>query len=105
MRTAALLAATARSPSVGTLAAMADSPRSPVSRRDVLKGASGSGLLAAAGPFLLRTSPAGQQRSAASSDGVPEQVHLTWGANPATSVVVSWASAGRAARRPGRITR
>jgi hypothetical protein len=30
--------------------------------------------------------------------GTPEQIHLTWGENPATSVVVSWASPGPAAR-------
>ena len=36
--------------------------------------------------------------SAPASDGTPEQVHLTWGNDPATSVVVSWASPGRAVR-------
>jgi hypothetical protein len=39
------------------------------------------------------------RRSRGASDGTPEQVHLTWSDNPATGVVVSWASAGQA-RRP-----
>ncbi|MBO0820796.1 MAG: fibronectin type III domain-containing protein, partial [Nocardiopsaceae bacterium] len=34
-----------------------------------------------------------------SGGGTPEQVHLTWGEDPATTVVVSWVSPGRA-RRP-----
>jgi hypothetical protein len=37
------------------------------------------------------------------SDGTPEQIHLTWGENPATGVVVSWASPGPAARPQVRI--
>src|SRR5215469_8356470 len=36
-------------------------------------------------------------------NGTPEQVHLTWGDDPATSVVVSWASPGRAVRPRVRI--
>jgi hypothetical protein len=36
-------------------------------------------------------------------NGTPEQVHLTWGDDPATSVVVSWASPGRALRPRVRI--
>ena len=32
----------------------------------------------------------------AAKDGTPEQVHLTWGADPARSVVVSWTSRGKA---------
>ena len=34
----------------------------------------------------------------ASNDGTPEQIHLTWGNDPARSVVVSWASPGQATR-------
>jgi hypothetical protein len=30
------------------------------------------------------------------ADGTPEQIHLTWGNDPSRSVVVSWASPGRA---------
>ncbi len=40
---------------------------------------------------------------AAGGDGTPEQVHLTWGENPATSVVVSWASPEPATRPRVRI--
>jgi hypothetical protein len=36
-------------------------------------------------------------------NGTPEQVHLTWGDDPATSVVVSWATPGRAVRPRVRI--
>jgi predicted secreted protein len=68
-----------------------------MSRRQVLAGAGGTGLLAAT------VSPAKAamraRRSRAASDGTPEQVHLTWSENPATGVVVSWASPGQA-RRP-----
>jgi hypothetical protein len=32
----------------------------------------------------------------AAADGTPEQVHLTWGTDPARSVVVSWTSRGKA---------
>ena len=39
----------------------------------------------------------------AAGGGTPEQVHLTWGDDPATSVVVSWASPGPAARPQVRI--
>jgi len=72
-----------------------------MSRRQVLAGAGGTGLLAAA----TSTSPAkaaatrGRRARAGSADGTPEQVHLTWSENPATGVVVSWASPGPA-RRP-----
>ncbi|HUN32925.1 MAG TPA: metallophosphoesterase family protein [Trebonia sp.] len=40
---------------------------------------------------------------AALNNGTPGQVHLTWGGDPATSVVVSWASPGRALRPRVRI--
>src|SRR5262249_6194124 len=36
-------------------------------------------------------------------DGTPEQIHLTWGDDPARSVVVSWASPGQAVRPRVRI--
>ena len=69
-----------------------------MSRRQVLAGAGGTGLLAAA---TVSPAKAGTRarRSRGASDGTPEQVHLTWSDNPATGVVVSWASAGQA-RRP-----
>jgi hypothetical protein len=72
---------------------------SELSRREVLVGAGGTGLLAAVGAGTLRSPVASAaSRMASSGDGTPEQVHLTWGNDPATSVVVSWASPGRALR-------
>ena len=47
---------------------------------------------------LRAPSASAASRAASSGDGTPEQVHLTWGNDPATSVVVSWASPGRAVR-------
>ena len=68
-----------------------------MSRRQVLAGAGGTGLLAATvSPAKAATRA---RRSRAAGDGTPEQVHLTWSENPATGVVVSWASPGQA-RRP-----
>jgi hypothetical protein len=63
----------------------------PVSRRGFLTGAGAAGLAAAA-------SPMGAERTAkaASPDGTPEQIHLTWGEDPSHVVVVSWASAAQA---------
>jgi hypothetical protein len=70
--------------------------------------ASGTGLLAAtasAVPASAATGSTVHNRSAASGsgDGTPEQIHLTWGEDPATSVVVSWASPGRSTRPRVRI--
>ena len=49
----------------------------------------------------------GQSRASggqpALGNGTPEQVHLTWGDHPATSVIVSWGSPARAARPRVRI--
>ena len=76
-------------------------PRSSLSRRQVL-AAGGTGLLAAtATPAKAATARRGART--AGGDGTPEQVHLTWGDDPATSVVVSWASPGQAARPQVRI--
>ncbi|MDE1179757.1 metallophosphoesterase family protein [Paraburkholderia sp.] len=66
-------------------------PNATVSRRGFLKLAGASGFATAAGTI------AGPARSAtATPDGTPEQVHLTWGADPASEVVVSWASLAQA---------
>jgi hypothetical protein len=71
-----------------------------MSRRQVLAGAGGTGLLAAtAGPATA----AARARKARGSAGTPEQIHLTWGESPTTGVVVSWASAGPAVRPRVRI--
>ena len=74
--------------------------RSGVSRRQVLVGASTTGLLAAT---ATATGAAGQTAQAAvrrsrKGDGTPEQIHLTWGEDPTSSVFVSWASPDRATR-------
>jgi hypothetical protein len=68
------------------------------SRREILAGAGGIGLLAATAPAAKsRIVRLGAARSS-SGGGTPEQVHLTWGQDPATSVTVSWASPGPATR-------
>src|SRR5712664_922403 len=78
----------------------ARSSRWPMSRRQVLAGAGGTGLLAAtASPARAAT----RARRSRASDGTPEQIHLTWGDPPATSVVASWASPGQAVRPRVRI--
>jgi Purple acid Phosphatase, N-terminal domain/Calcineurin-like phosphoesterase len=71
---------------------MSDDAEPGLSRRQLL-AAGTTGLIAtaavppAAGPNRRRAGPA---------DGTPEQIHLTWGDDPARSVVVSWASPGQA---------
>jgi len=59
-----------------------------VSRRGFFK--IGVSSLAAAAPLAV------VKVQAATADGTPEQVHLTWGTDPASSVVISWASAAQA---------
>lgn len=44
-----------------------------------------------------------RQGLARACDGTPEQIHLTWGQNPATGVVISWSSPGHAVRPRARI--
>ena len=78
----------------------ARSSRSPVSRRQVL-AAGGTGLLAATAS--ASRAAARTRKARAAGDGTPEQIHLTWGENPATSVVISWASPEPAARPRARI--
>jgi len=60
----------------------------------VLATAGTAGLLAAV-PVLRGTQQAAASTSPA-DDGTPEQIHLTFGADPATSMTVSWASPGQA---------
>jgi hypothetical protein len=81
--------------------------RSGLSRRQVLAAAGGTGLIAAtAGTAAAQTAQAVQplanprrtRARGATGDGTPEQIHLTWGDDPTTSVVVSWATPGQAAR-------
>ena len=72
-----------------------------MSRRQIL-AAGGTGLLAATAN-ASRAAARTRRARAAGGDGPPEQIHLTWGENPATSVVVSWASPDAATRPQVRI--
>jgi Purple acid Phosphatase, N-terminal domain/Calcineurin-like phosphoesterase len=77
-----------------------------VSRRIVLKGAAGIGAAIGVGGLLDVTIP--QRALAASDPGTttvplptttePEQLHLTWGADPTREVTVSWAAPGTVAQ-------
>jgi len=58
-----------------------------VSRRGFLKLAGASGFATAAASLAVPG-----RAAAASPDGTPEQIHLTWGEDPSSEVVVSWAS-------------
>jgi hypothetical protein len=79
---------------------MSDDAGSGLSRRQVL-AASGTGLLAATTNAVpARGAPRARPVTA---DGTPEQVHLTWGDDPARSVVISWAAPGQAVRPRVRI--
>jgi hypothetical protein len=62
--------------------------RQVVSRRLFLKGTGGVALAGALAPFLFE----GQAFAALGSGTVPEQVHLQWGTDPSSTVVISWAS-------------
>jgi hypothetical protein len=62
--------------------------------------AAGTGLVAATAAAPARAAARGRQEAA---DGTPEQIHLTWGDDPTTRVVVSWASPGQADRPRVRI--
>ena len=59
-----------------------------------------AGLLSATAAVPSRAAARGRFEAA---DGTPEQVHLTWGDDPTSAVVVSWASAGQASRPRVRI--
>jgi len=78
-----------------------ENTRTSLSRRHMLT-AGGAGLLATAATAAVPATAAAaiSPRASAdpSTDGTPEQIHLTWGNDPATSVVVSWASPGQAIR-------
>jgi hypothetical protein len=62
-----------------------------ISRRTFVSGVGLSGLLRAASSRDLD----GDSESK-SADGTPEQIHLTWGEDPASSVCLSWASTAQA---------
>lgn len=62
-----------------------------ISRRSFVTGASLAGVAAA-----VAAHASGIAGAATPADGTPEQIHLTWGEDPATSVAISWASTGQA---------
>ena len=62
-----------------------------ISRREFVKGA---GVAAAASSL----DPLGTAAQGAGGDGTPEQIHLTWGEDPASTVFVSWATPSAALR-------
>jgi hypothetical protein len=77
-----------------------------IRRRSVLKGAAGIGAVIGAGGLL---DVAIEQRALAAPDPgnttvplptttAPEQLHLTWGADPKTQVTASWAAPGTVAQ-------
>jgi hypothetical protein len=70
-----------------------DNAATSVSRRGFLTGAGAAGLAAAAGPLAIGGTA---NATPTTPDGTPEQIHLTWGADPTRSVVISWASAAQA---------
>jgi len=76
------------------------SKRHALSRRQMLT-AGGTGILATAAAAVAAV-PARAASivsgPAPGTDGTPEQIHLTWGHDPATAVVVSWASPDQAVR-------
>lgn len=65
-------------------------PQPPITRRDFFRVAGGASLASAPQLGLGAGDPA------QSADGTPEQIHLTWGDDPSSSAVVSWASPGQA---------
>ncbi|CAB3768344.1 purple acid phosphatase family protein [Paraburkholderia humisilvae] len=62
-----------------------------VSRRSFLKFAGASGLASATGALAAGAARADVTHTTP-PDGSPEQIHLTWGDDPTSEVVVSWAS-------------
>jgi 3',5'-cyclic AMP phosphodiesterase CpdA len=59
-----------------------------ISRRDLFRAAGAAWVVA---PLASASEP-----TALVADATPEQIHLTWGADPSQTVVVSWASAAQA---------
>src|ERR1700691_1615941 len=71
---------------------MSEDAARPLPARQLL-AVPATGPLAVAPVTSVRAANRGRP---AAADGTPEQIHLTWGHDPARSVVVSWASPGRA---------
>ncbi len=62
-----------------------------LTRRDFFKHAGATSLTAAISPLPTLANDASPP-----ADGTPEQIHLTFGDDPTTTVIVSWASAAQA---------
>jgi hypothetical protein len=79
--------------------AMESASSSSISRRKFILGAGGAGVLAAAPIGFMAAEVAGAAPADAATstpNGTPEQIHLTWGVDPARNVVVSWVTTGQA---------
>jgi len=64
-----------------------------LTRREFCKGAGLTGVgTAVAGPAMLSA----HEAQTVAADGTPEQIHLTYGDDPATTVYVSWVTAAQA---------
>ena len=70
-----------------------------VSRRQFLVGAGATGLASATTTLIGPARAFADGSPPEAPDGTPEQIHLTWGNDPATAVNISWASPV-AARNP-----
>ena len=71
---------------------MSDDAEPGLSRRQLI-AAGTTGLIATA---AVPPAAGASRRRPRAADGTPEQIHLTWGDDPARSVVVSWSSPGQA---------
>jgi hypothetical protein len=69
---------------------------SSLTRRDFFKGAGLTGLAAAAPSGLRADDAKGEDARSAAADGTPEQIHLTYGDDPSTTVFISWVSPAQA---------
>jgi hypothetical protein len=69
-----------------------ESSPASLSRRAFFTGAGATGIAAAASTLPFKSAYA----DAAPADGTPEQIHLTWGNDPASTVFISWASPAQA---------
>jgi hypothetical protein len=69
-----------------------ESSANSLTRRRFFSRVSLTGLATAAAPLNVFA----DTTAAAAADGTPEQIHLTWGEDPASSLFVSWACAAQA---------
>jgi hypothetical protein len=67
-------------------------PPAGLNRREFFTGAGLTGLAAAVSPLRISA----EQGNQVPADGTPEQIHLTFGDDPSSTVVVSWVSLGQA---------